>query len=260
MDKEAIHALYEKWVKDNIKDGEGSGDLHRAINRIEEINPSRSKQCQSELLGHISALCFFAANYGSKEIEDRAKLRRDLYKTLANQILAQEKATNKILSFFKASHDIANDALNIGCDLLESPLTPNVNLANHLEIYITGLNLILKHIKEDPLLCCRVLGALEYPEKLENQTYRQQPEVNSFLFNTTFLFRNFSNTSQDDSEWLPTLSGEMPTFGKPYHSIISDLASPIFPSLELDEKSVPKRIDRLVKHNVKLTSWLNTPL
>jgi len=260
MDKVAIHALYEKWVKDNINDGEGSGDLHRAINRIEEINPSRSKQCQSELLGHISALCFFAANYGSKEIEDWAKKNRDFYKNIVNQVPIQKRAANEILSFFRESHNVANDAIEIGYGLSESPLPSNIKPVDLLENYQKGLDEILKSIKEEPLLCWRIFGVLEYPEKLKNQTYRKQPELNSFLFSAAFLFLHFTNTDQDDSEWLPIPHGEMPTVGKPYYPIISGLATYLFPSLKLDEKDISKRIDRLVKQKAKLTCWVNTPL
>jgi len=257
MIRENIHTLYDLWTKENIRDG---GDLWKTINRIEEIKPSRSKQCQLDLIGHVTALCFYAANYGSKEIEDWAKKNRDFYKNIVNQIPIQKKAANEILSFFGESQDIANDAIEIGYGLSESPLPSNIKLVDLLENYKKGLDQILKDIKEEPLLCWRVFGALEYPQKLRSQTYCKQPELNSFLFNSAFLFRHFTNTDQDDTEWLPIPHGEMPTFGKPCNPIISGLAISIFPSLELGEKDISKRIDRLEKQKARLTCWVNTPL
>ncbi len=262
---------FSSWQKKVLKEERFSD----ALSRVKNLKSSNDTE---DLIHHLLVVCFIAKN--GKQFDD-AKIIRDAWKDLGNNVEHQKASLQKLIELLSASlegavrYDIVvpKDKLNTATKQLLGPLDPKQanylwspdfikNIFKAYSVYLEDAFGKQAISIDDPLPFKMKLGALLYPKKPSRQAHRSNLQENSLIYNLAFLFRHFTKKRRR-GDWLPSTQGTIIKNGQSNYGLISELANAVFyptgqeigQEKEFNPSKVRDRVLSLTKANVKLGCW-----
>jgi hypothetical protein len=291
--KEVAKKLRENRLKESLSKWlEWAKEQRRfvdALLKLSNLDKSRNKEDLEELRNHILVISFFASPDWYKPTEFESEKIKEHKECLEN-IISQVKGINRFRKGLEINKNnrFQSKSIHLGYSnrlevLKKEGLTPVKNKElEHLSLefldwlldsYLVNLEmdgLDIDHINSSfsggVFIERNRSGALIYPTDLTKQARSEHPEINSYLFHLSMLFRQY--THNEEKNWLSQTQGDMPDYGKPSYKHVANLANSLFSSVgwfenskyEFLDRNVLERIRKLQKMEVKMSSWIHLGL